>query len=298
MPIPVNNTSVVNGNLVAEGINATRMYWVSDHAFIFRNKEGTLMAWNNGTVEKLLDRVPEQFFYCKTTPPVEKTVVKEMKNPNPDEIPQNPIKAQDETLDVPKETRVFQANRDPASQQYAACDGINGKFSVGTIKGEWQTYGYAIQIRKWPIKQPPASVTICAWVDWRKKIDSKNEIAFAIPKEDDLDCIKDPSVYKNNQLRIFEADVPLDKTIAIRQNYYTYLVLKPTKLELKYRSEREVPRTWLAKPLGSRGGFFWGGWDWGKNGPIPVYKSLTCECKFWADIRKPAKGSSVTRKNQ
>ena len=70
VPIAVNNTALVSCELVADGIYGTRMVWTSDDAFLFRDEKGALMRWKQKTVEKLLDRVPEQFFYCNKSPVV------------------------------------------------------------------------------------------------------------------------------------------------------------------------------------------------------------------------------------
>jgi len=58
----------INPTVIAENISGSRFCWISDEAFIFRDKEKGLSVWKEGQVEKILYKVPERFVYCKAEP--------------------------------------------------------------------------------------------------------------------------------------------------------------------------------------------------------------------------------------
>lgn len=58
----------VDGRVLANGVNLTKYFWVSDDTFIFRSPDGNLYSWESGRTEKLLDSIPEEFTYCIRNP--------------------------------------------------------------------------------------------------------------------------------------------------------------------------------------------------------------------------------------
>jgi hypothetical protein len=54
-----------DGTVIAKDVAATRVFWVSNTAFIWRKADGTLWVWEDGgNSKKLLNGVPEEFSYC------------------------------------------------------------------------------------------------------------------------------------------------------------------------------------------------------------------------------------------
>lgn len=64
IPVPINNVFNIQPTLVAKDIVANRFEWISENQFIFRNKDESLMLWDNGKITQLLKYIPETFFYC------------------------------------------------------------------------------------------------------------------------------------------------------------------------------------------------------------------------------------------
>lgn len=57
-----------DGRVLAEGIELTKFYWITNDIFIYRGKDNVLYCWQNGKREKLLSSVPEEFSYCSQNP--------------------------------------------------------------------------------------------------------------------------------------------------------------------------------------------------------------------------------------
>jgi hypothetical protein len=64
-----NSVCEADGTVVAQNINATKIFWISQTSFIYRNRQdGALYAWENGKSQKILNSVPEEFSYCSYSP--------------------------------------------------------------------------------------------------------------------------------------------------------------------------------------------------------------------------------------
>jgi hypothetical protein len=259
IPIPVNNVFSITPKLVAEGISATKYYWVSDSAFIFRNEEGELMLWSKGTTEKLLSHVPETFFYCNIAPPkyepkpeVKTVPEKQTKEDLIDNVP----KKKPVTEGVVKKTRVFQT----LASEFGQC----GKISIGSIKSEWiadctttssvhnnvcirvrnNTAAENAEIKKACKGKPPVQLKI-------------KPLEFVILRGTDIDSIEDPSIYKYQ-----EGESSVYGSEAISKKDSIILKLDNTYVAIKLLS-------WEKKLIDKKFNF--------------SYESPVCEYKFWPE---------------
>jgi len=192
-PVAVNNVFSVAPEKIAYGINAKRIHWVSDTAFIFRGEDNGLHLWNNGRTEQLLPVVPENFFYCKTSP-IEETAGAKIASASFSPAPNAYV----------LETT---SGKDRAPE--ATIDGVKGVayFEVGTIKMEWRS-GSSNRV----------SMNV-----------SRKE--FTLTEESDLGSIKDPSAYEYKKVTLRQpfVSVSLNKTIIFRADN-AYVAIKPTGL--------------------------------------------------------------------
>ncbi len=93
-----------DNQVIAQGIKASRLYWLSNNSFIFRGQDKSLYFWEKGKQEKFLNSIPEEFSYSSRSP---STVINLAKA-----LAKAPARVNKESVKVPVKTNKVPAKPD------------------------------------------------------------------------------------------------------------------------------------------------------------------------------------------